>query len=321
LIKIACFVIEPIHTLHLEKDTTLALMFEAASRGYRIVVTEMKNLSLTQSKSSKGRSSPPQIKALCNGIGFGAKAQDFKIEASTNVNLGECKLIFMRQDPPVDIAYINSTFILDFLQAQGVRVVNDSTQVRGANEKLTALKFADACPDTIVSTQLIDFQNFLVIHGDIVIKPLDGMGGQGIFRVKQGDQNLPSILEMLTQNGKLHIMAQQYIPDIKDGDKRVIMVYGEPIPYALARVPQDGALRGNLAAGGRGRGQALTPRDLEICQQVGPWLKQHHIYLAGLDIIGDYLTEVNVTSPTCVRELDKLYGLNISKQLFDVLES
>lgn len=309
------FVMDPIDGINPQKDTTLAFMYEAFQRRFCVWATEPASLSMRQSESGE-----LQVIAEVRQVEFEASTiEQFTVGENEQHFLNDAVYVFMRQDPPVTIEYVNSTFLLEFLDQNGVLVVNHPGQVRSANEKLTATRFVDCAPETVVSTSKSIFHEFLKKHKDIIVKPLDGMGGQGIFRIKDGDQNLDSIVETLTQNGRLHIMAQVYIPEIVKGDKRILMINGEPVPYALARVPQKGALRGNLAAGGRGVGVPLSARDLEICAKVGPWLKANSLYFVGLDVIGDFLTEVNVTSPTCVRELDKIYNLNIGGQLFDSL--
>ena len=313
--KTVYFVMDPVEKINRKKDTTLAFMYEAFKRGYKVFTTEPRHLWIKRDLNQKA-----EVHALCQEINFQNDIENFQLSKQNQQSMHDGQFVFMRQDPPVTIEYITSTFILDILENDGIMVINHPSQVRGAKEKLTAMQFPSCAPSTVISSQKEQFRDFLADKKDIVIKPLDGMGGQGIFRIKEGDQNLDSVIETLTFNGQIQIMAQQYIPEIVDGDKRILMINGEPVPYALARVPQKGALRGNLAAGGQGVGKELSARDREICEIVGPWLKAHNIYFAGLDVIGDYLTEVNVTSPTCVRELDKIYNLNISGQLFDALE-
>lgn len=309
------FVMDPIESINPQKDTTLAFMFEAFTREFEVWVTEPAFLSLNKTESQEHH-----VTASAREVFFNGTILEFTVGKPQLMLLNEAVYIFMRQDPPVTIEYINTTFLLDFLEETGVLVVNNPSKVRSSNEKLTATWFSDCAPETLISCSKRLFHDFLEKHQDIILKPLDGMGGQGVFRVKLNDQNLDSIVETLTKNGRLHIMAQTYIPEIVQGDKRILMINGEPIPFALARVPQTGALRGNLAAGGHGVGMPLSERDLEICAKVGPWLKENSLYFVGLDVIGDFLTEINVTSPTCVRELDKIYNLNISGQLFDVLQ-
>jgi glutathione synthase len=206
-------------------------------------------------------------------------------------------------------------------QAEGVLVVNDPRGLRDLNEKLAALLFPQCCPPTLVSRDFATLRAFVAEQGHCVLKPLDGMGGRSIFQVRAGDPNLNVILETLTEAGRQLAMVQRYLPEIRQGDKRILLVDGEPVPYCLARVPQGDEFRGNLAAGGRGEGRPLSDRDRWIAAQVGPELKRRGMLFVGLDVIGDYLTEVNVTSPTCVRELDKQFGLNVSGQLFDVIEA
>lgn len=315
--KAIYFVMDPIENINVKKDTTLAFLYEGFKRGYECFVFQSEQLWLEQMGDRQ------KVFALVRQLTFSDSIERYELGESHKVLLNDqanpASMVFMRQDPPVTIEYITTTFILDILERDGVLVVNHPGQVRSANEKLTAVQFEFA-PKTVVSSQKFVFHDFFAQQKDIVIKPLDGMGGQGVFRIRGDDQNLDSVVETLTQNGRVQIMAQEYIAEIVEGDKRILMIHGEPIPYALARVPQDGALRGNLAAGGRGVGVALGEMDRRICAKVGPWLKQHQIYFAGLDVIGDCLTEVNVTSPTCVRELDSIYNLNISGQLFDSLE-
>jgi len=216
--------------------------------------------------------------------------------------------------------YIYSTYLLEQAQAAGVLVVNDPQSLRDANEKLFTAWFPQCCPDTLVTRQNRLLRDFHQKHGDIILKPLDGMGGASIFRVKQDDPNMSVIIETLTEHGQKSIMAQQFIPDISDGDKRILMINGEPVPYALARIPAKGETRGNLAAGGRAEGRPLTDRDRWICQQVGPKLREKGLIFVGLDVIGDYLTEINVTSPTCIKELDTQFNLHIADDLMDCIE-
>jgi len=234
--------------------------------------------------------------------------------------LTETQVVLMRTDPPVDSHYLHDTIILSLAQKAGVLVVNDPQGLRDLNEKLAALLFPQCCPETLVSRDKAQLKDFAETHGEVVLKPLDGMGGRSIFRSKHGDPNLNVIIETLTDGGRSLTMAQRYIPEITQGDKRILLIDGEPVPYCLARIPQGTEFRGNLAAGGRGEGRPLSDRDRWIASQVGPELKRRGMIFVGLDVIGDYLTEVNVTSPTCIRELDKQFGLNIAGQMFDAIE-
>jgi len=234
--------------------------------------------------------------------------------------VGELDVILMRTDPPVDDEYLYTTHLLEHAAAAGVMVINRPGSLRDVNEKIYAGWFPQCTPPTLVTSRSELLNEFLTEHDDIVVKPLNMMGGASIFRIRKGDPNTSVIIETMTTHGSRRIMAQRYIPEIVDGDKRILMVNGEPVPYALARIPLAGETRGNLAAGGRGEGVELSDRDRWICQQVGPTLKEKGLFFVGLDVIGDYLTEINVTSPTCVRELDKIYGLNIAGMLCDVIE-
>jgi glutathione synthase len=220
----------------------------------------------------------------------------------------------------VDDQFMYDTQILSMAESEGVLVVNRPQGLRDMNEKLTALQFPQCCPETLVSRNIAELKAFIEKHQDTVVKPLDGMGGKSIFRIRHGESNVNVILETLTESGSF-ALAQKYIPEIAQGDKRILLVDGEPVPYALARIPQGDEFRGNLAAGGRGQGQPLSERDVWIAKEVGPWLKERGMLFVGLDVIGDYLTEVNVTSPTCARELDKQFGLNIAGLLFDAIEA
>jgi glutathione synthase len=234
--------------------------------------------------------------------------------------LDELDIILMRKDPPVDMEYIYTTFLLERAAEHGALVVNNPAAIRNANEKLYTAWFPECGPPTRVSRDIQILKGFLAEQGDIVVKPLDGMGGTSVFRVQQDDPNLNVILETITDNGASSTMAQRYVPEITAGDKRILMINGEPFPHALARIPTGGETRGNLAAGGRGEGVDLSERDRWICAQVGPALREQGLLFVGLDVIGDYLTEINVTSPTCIRELDKLYSADIAGQLMDVID-
>lgn len=221
----------------------------------------------------------------------------------------------------MNMEFIYSSFLLERAEAQGVLVVNSPAAIRDASEKLYTAWFSKCCPPTRVSRDAVRLKEFLAEHGDIIVKPLDGMGGASVFRIQEDDPNLNVILETITANGRTSAMAQRYIPEITEGDKRILMINGEPFPHALARIPASGETRGNLAAGGRGVGVDLSERDRWICDQVGPALREQGLMFVGLDVIGDYLTEINVTSPTCIRELDTLYNADIAGQLMDAIEA
>jgi glutathione synthase len=245
----------------------------------------------------------------------------FELGQPSQRALARGDLVLMRKDPPVDADYLHDTQILGMAQRQGARVVNDPQGLRDFNEKLAALQFPQCCPPTVVSRDPRVLKAFVAEHAEAVLKPLDGMGGRSVFRASAGEPNLNVILETLTGEGRHLAMAQRYLAEIGAGDKRILLVDGVPVDYCLARIPQGDEFRGNLAAGGRGEGRPLTARDRWIAAQVGPEMKRRGMRFVGLDVIGDYLTEVNVTSPTCIRELDAQFGLNIAGQLFDAIEA
>lgn len=303
-------VMDPIETINIAKDTTFAMMLEAQRRGHSLHYVQPGSLSLRQGESFATLVEITVKDDINHYVSFGK---------STDCSLTMADVILMRKDPPVDDQFIHDTQILSVAEAEGVLVVNRPQGLRDLNEKLAALLFPQCCPETLVSRNVTQFKEFIRTHGEVVAKPLDGMGGKSIFRIKASDNNINVILETLTDGGKL-ALAQRYVPEITEGDKRILLVDGDPVPFALARIPQGDEFRGNLAAGGRGEGRPLSDRDREIAAEVGPWLKQHGMLFVGLDVIGDYLTEINVTSPTCVRELDRQFGLNIAGSLFDAIE-
>ena len=303
-------VMDPIGSIKIAKDTTFAMLLEAQRRGHRLQYVIPGRLSLRDGVAQA------QVAALTVKDD---KAGWFTLGDTRTLTFGPGQVVLMRKDPPVDDQYLYDTHVLGIAQQAGALIVNDPQGLRDYNEKLAALLFPQCCPPTLVSRDPAALKAFVAEHGEAVLKPLDGMGGRSIFRVKAGDPNTNVILETLVGDGRL-TLAQRFIPGIKDGDKRVLLVDGEPVDYALARIPQGDEFRGNLAAGGRGEGRPLSERDRWIATQVGPEMKRRGMLFVGLDVIGDYLTEVNVTSPTCVRELDAQFGLNIAGQLFDVIE-
>lgn len=244
----------------------------------------------------------------------------FELGPEIEKPLAELDVILMRVDPPFDMDYIYSTYLLEQAEAEGVLVVNKPQSLRDANEKLFTAWFPECCAPTLVTSQTTRIRQFLGKHEDIIIKPLDGMGGASIFRLKKADHNLGVVLETMTDHGKKLAMVQRFLPDIKHGDKRILIINGKPVPYGLARIPAKGETRGNLAAGGTGEGRELSDRDRWLCEQIGPTLVEKGLLFVGLDVIGDYVTEINVTSPTCVKELDAMYDLNISGLLMDCIE-
>jgi glutathione synthase len=307
---------DPIGAIKVAKDTSLALLLEAQRRGHVLYYMEQRDLAL-RGGVPWARLAPLAVKDDPAGW--------YTLGQAQWRDLRELDVVLMRKDPPVDSQFIYDTLVLEQAQRAGVLVVNDPRALRDCNEKLFALQFPQCTAPTLVSRDAVELRRFAAEQGDVVLKPLDGMGGQRIFRVKPGDHTLISMLETLLggdgHGPGLHLaIAPTAIPEITAGDKRILVVDGEPVPWALARIPQGNEFRGNLAAGGRGEGVALSERDRWIVQQVAPELRRRGLLFVGLDVIGDYLTEINVTSPTCARELDAQYGLNISAQLFDVIE-
>ena len=304
-------VMDPISQIKPKKDTTLAMLLAVQRRGWEIRYVELGDILL--------RDGLPH--AYSQALLVRDSLEDWYefVDEKRLLPLAELDVVLMRKDPPFDTEYIYATYILEQAQARGCMVVNDPRALRDANEKLFTAWFAEVCPSTLVTRDAEEIKRFLNEFDDIIVKPLDGMGGASIFRVTAGDANASVIYETLTNHGTRFCMAQKYIPEITDGDKRILMIDGQPIPYALARIPSAGELRGNLAAGGRGRGQPLSDRDREICAKVGPELKRRGLIFVGLDVIGDYLTEINVTSPTCVRELEAQFDIQIADQLMECI--
>ena len=305
-------VMDPIGKIKIGKDSTFAMLLEARRRGHRLHYVLPGGLWLDGSRAM-ARLAPLEVRDDPSGW--------YTLGEAASRPLASVDVVLMRTDPPVDANYLHDTHILSVAQAEGVLVVNDPAGLRDLNEKLGALLFPQCCPPTRVSRDPAVLREFVAEHDQVVLKPLDGMGGRSIFRASAADPNLNVILETLTQGGRDLALAQRYLPELKDGDKRILLVDGEPIPYCLARIPQGSEFRGNLAAGGRGEGRPLTERDRWIAAQVGPELKRRGMIFVGLDVIGDYLTEVNVTSPTCIRELDAQFGLNIAGRLFEAIEA
>ncbi len=303
---------DPIGSINIKKDSTYAMLLEAQARGWEITYLEQGDLFLLGGRAmGRGR----RIRL------FRDRTPWFEFGEERVAPLEELDAILMRKDPPFDMEYIYSTYLLELAEARGVLVVNKPQSLRDANEKLFTAWFPQCAPPTLVTRSAARLRAFLNEHHDMILKPLDQMGGASIFRLREGDPNVSVAIETLTALGSRLAMAQRYIPEIRYGDKRILMVDGNPVAYALARIPAEGETRGNLAAGAHGEGRPLGERDHWSCGQVGPTLRARGILFAGLDVIGDYLTEINVTSPTCIRELDTLYGLNISAQLLDAIAS
>jgi len=304
-------VMDPIQNITVEKDSTFAMLLEAQRRGWDIWYMEQSGLFLEGDRTC-GQMQQLQVKD--------ALSHWHSLSSARTAPLDELDVILMRIDPPFDMEYIYTTYLLEQAEQHGTLVVNRPQSLRDANEKLFTARFPQCCAPTLVARSHRRILEFLEVHHDIILKPLGGMGGASIFRVRLGDPNTNVILETLTQHDTQFTMAQRFVPEISAGDKRILMVDGEPVPYALARIPKPGETRGNLAAGGTGQGQPLSENDYRIAHEVGPVLRERGILLAGLDVIGDYLTEINITSPTCIRELDRQFNLNISATLMDCIE-
>ena len=304
-------VMDPIQAIKTYKDSTFAMLLEAQSRNWDVRYMEQHDLFLRNDRTY-GRVRELQVRD---------DRQDwYRFGGTETIPLDQLDVILMRKDPPFDMEYVYTTYLLEQVQRRGCLVINRPQSLRDANEKLFTLHFPQCCPPTLVSRSAQAFREFLKENGDIIVKPLDSMGGNSIFRVRADDPNINVIFETLTADGGRYAMTQRYIPEISAGDKRILLIDGQPIAYALARIPPPGETRGNLAVGGRGVGVPLSERDRWIAGQVGPELKKRGLVFVGLDVIGDYLTEINVTSPTCIRELDQQFDLNISAVLLDCIE-
>ena len=315
--KIA-FLMDPIDTLSVKKDSTLAMVAAAQKRGLEIFYLQQNDLVLAKSVVT-ALIRPLKLRDdFCLTLDPQTAGDDwYELGAERAVALAELDIVMMRKDPPFDMEYIYTTYLLERAEADGVMVVNRPGALRDCNEKLFATLFPQCCPELIVSRRMDQLKAFHKQHANVVFKKLDGMGGASIFRIMEEDPNLSVVLETLTNSGREQIMGQVYLPEIVDGDKRILLINGEPVPYALARIPSAGETRGNLAAGGHGEGRPLTDRDRWIAQQVGPELQRRGLMFVGIDVIGDYLTEINVTCPTCIRELNEQFGLDIAGDLID----
>jgi glutathione synthase len=305
-------VMDDISLINIKKDTSFAMLLEAQSRSWSLFYMEIKDLFL---KNGQAFARTRTLEVTPDPASW------YQFSDDKEMPLADLNVILMRKDPPFNQDYIYSTYLLELAEKSGSYIVNRPQSLRDANEKLYTAWFPHCCTDMLVTKEAHRIREFLNKNQDIILKPLDGMGGASIFRVQQDDPNLSVILETITRYNSEFIMAQKYLPEIKDGDKRLLMINGEPIPYTLARIPAQGETRGNLAAGGLAEGRELTDRDRWIARQVGPTLKEKGLVFVGLDIIGDYLTEINVTSPTCVQELDRQFNINISAILMDHIET
>ncbi len=309
--KVMGVVMDPIGSIKPYKDTTLALMLAAQERGWTLQYLEMQDIWLRD--------------GVAQGRGRLLKVADdsqrwYELGEPQQIKLGDLPAILMRKDPPFDLEYVTATYILERAEAQGALVVNKAASLRDCNEKAFTAWFPQCTPPTLFARDPALLRAFHAEHKDVIYKPVDGMGGMGIFHVDPSGRNLGAVIEELTRHGTRVIVAQKYLPEISQGDKRILMIDGTPVPYCLARIPLAGESRGNLAAGGRGEPRPLTERDRWIAAQVGPALEQRGLMFVGLDVIGDYLTEINVTSPTCAREIDAVYKQDIGGQLIDAIE-
>lgn len=303
-------VMDSITQINYKKDSTLAMLWAAHARGWQIMYMEQGDLYVHNGEArARMRSLIPHHNA----------EQWWELGTEEDKPLGSLHAILMRKDPPFDMEFIYTTYILEMAEQAGALVVNKAASLRDCNEKMFVAQFPQCCVPTLVSTNKARLKDFAREHGDVVMKPLNGMGGTAVFRTYGQDENLSVIIEVLTQHGKTPIMAQRYIPEIKQGDKRILMVDGEPVAFCLARIPAQGEARGNLAAGGKGVVQPLTERDRWICAQVGGKLREKGLLFVGLDVIGDYLTEINVTSPTCIREIDAAENTGIADLLMEAI--
>ncbi len=305
-------VMDPIESITPKKDSSLAMLLEAERRGAEIHYLQQADLKLVAGEAI-GSSRLLNVRDHLSDW--------FTLGSRQEIRLGELDVVLMRKDPPFDMEYIYSSYILERAEEAGALIVNRPQSLRDMNEKAYTAWFASCAPLTLVTRSMAEMKAFLREHEHIVVKPLDGMGGKSIFVIVSGDNNANVIFETLTDNGNRYAMAQVFIPEISEGDKRILLIDGKPIPYALARIPSADDNRGNLVMGAVGKGLELSERDRWICAQVGPVLQERGVIFAGIDVIGEYLTEINVTSPTGIRELDAAFGLNIAGTLFDAIEA
>ena len=305
------FILDPLDDIKTYKDSSYAMMQEAARRGHELFVLQQEDI-LCRNGVVSGRAAAIQL--------TGAKTDWYALEARREVSLAAFDALLMRKDPPFDMEYVYSTYLLELAEGQGARVINRPRALRDYNEKFSITRFVSLTVPTLVTRLETELRAFLEAQADVVLKPLDGMGGASVFRLQRQDPNIGVVIETLTHYGRRTIMAQRYIPDIVDGDKRILLIDGEPVPYALARIPKAGETRGILAAGARGVVRELSARDRQIAQTVGPVLAREGMLLVGLDVIGDYLTEINVTSPTGMREIMDQSGFDVAGMMIDAVE-
>jgi len=306
------FIVDPLDEFKLEKDTTYAIMREAAARGHALYAMQQEDLAWHK-QAVTGNAARLHL--------TGDTLHWYRLDACSETPLEQFDAVLMRKDPPFDMEYVYSTYLLEAAEAEGARIFNRPRAIRDYNEKMAITRFARFTAPSLVTRKESLVREFLAEHGDIILKPLDGMGGVSVFRVHAQDHNVNVIIETVTHYGRRTVMAQRFIPEIRDGDKRVLLIGGEPVPWCLARIPKPGETRGNLAAGGTGVARELTARDREIAEALGPPLAREGLLLVGLDVIGDYLTEVNVTSPTCFQEIMQQTGFNVAGMFLDALEA
>ena len=304
-------VMDPIETVKVQKDSSMAMMLEAQRRGFELFYIEMKDLYLAQGQS---RATVKSVKV------FDDTEHWYELGETQDIALKDLDAVLMRKDPPFDTEYIYATYMLERAEVEGTLIVNKPQSLRDCNEKLFTAWFPELTPKTIVTRSADKIRAFHRDEKDVIIKPLDGMGGSSIFRIKEGDANVGVIIETLTAHGSQYAMVQEYMPAIKDGDKRILIVDGEVMPYCLARIPAKGETRGNLAAGGSGEPRPLSASDKLVAETIAPELKKRGLIFVGLDVIGDKVTEINVTSPTCIREIEAAYPINIAGKLMDAIE-
>lgn len=313
-------VMDSLESVNLKKDSTLAMIRAAQIRGWSVHYMQQSDLCFRNDRPwAFMRHLKLADDVVADLRAALANPHWYEIAPPVDEPLGDLDVILMRKDPPFDLEYVYTTYLLERAEQEGALVVNRPQSLRDCNEKFFATAFPQCTPPLIISRRADVLRAFHREYRDVVFKPLDGMGGESVFRVTRDDPNLSVVIETLTQHGTRQIMGQRYIPEIADGDKRILMIEGKPVPYALARIPAVGEARGNLAAGGRGVGRKLSERDQWICDQVGPTLAKKGLIFVGIDVIGDYLTEVNVTCPTCIRELDAEFDLDIAGQLMDAI--
>jgi glutathione synthase len=308
---ILAVLMDDISSINPIKDSSFAMMLEAQKRGWEIFTFDTPDMFYENGKVMAN---------VRNTLVRDCEQGWYECGDIKTLTLNNADVVFMRKDPPFDMDYIYATYLLEQAENSGTLVVNKPSSLRDANEKLFALNFPECIPETLVSSNITKLSGFISKIKTAVVKPLDGMGGTDIFKLTKGDKNIDEVLLKITNQGSRFIMAQEFLPEIKNGDKRILLINGKPVDYVLARIPAEGSFKGNLAAGAKGVGQPLSERDRHLCSQIAPILIEKELMFVGLDVIGDYITEINVTSPTCIRELDSQFDLNISSMLLDEIE-